>query len=67
MAKKSSDGPWKRKRPEGARKTTLTAASKAKAKGRARAAGRKYPNLVDNMRAAAEQRSRKKKKTAKAS
>ena len=63
MAKQTrSDGkaPWERKRPEGAKKTKLTAASRAKAKGRARKAGRKYPNLVDNMRAAAEQRSRKK-------
>ena len=63
MAKQTrSDGkaPWERKRPAGAKKTKLTAASRAKAKGRARKAGRKYPNLVDNMRAAAEQRSRKK-------
>ena len=62
MAKRTTGGkePWKRKRPAGAKKTTLTAASRAKAKGRAREAGRKYPNLVDNMRAAVEQRSRTK-------
>src|SRR5689334_21802837 len=68
MAKKTAgDGkpPWKRKRPTASRKTHLTSASRAKAKGRARKAGRSYPNLVDNMRAAAEQRSRKKTSGAK--
>jgi hypothetical protein len=60
--KGSSNGPapWKRKRPAGAKKTTLTPASRAKARASARKAGRPYPNLVDNMRAASEQRSRKK-------
>jgi len=61
-SKGSSNGPapWKRKRPAGAKKTTLTPASRAKARASARKAGRPYPNLVDNMRAASEQRSRKK-------
>jgi hypothetical protein len=40
--------PWKRKRPAGPR-TKLTAAQKAEARKRAEAAGRRYPNLVDNM------------------
>jgi hypothetical protein len=69
----SPDGkpPWKRKRPSGARKTSLTPESRAKAKARAKRAGRPYPNLVDNMRAATEQRAGRKKtgageKTAKA-
>ena len=52
--------PWDRKRPAGAKKTALTPASKAKAKSAARKAGRPYPNLVDNMHAGSEQRSRKK-------
>ena len=32
--------------------TPLTPAQKARAKAKAKAAGRKYPNLVDNMNAA---------------
>lgn len=48
--------PWKQKNPKPAKeKVKLTPASKAKAKLRAEAAGRRYPNLVDNMWAAAEQ------------
>ena len=44
---------WDKPRPEslGAPKK-LTLAKKAKAKAAAKAAGRPYPNLVDNMRAA---------------
>jgi hypothetical protein len=57
MAKTSGDeAPWDRKRPEGKKTTALTPESRHKAKKRAREAGRKYPNLVDNMWAAAEQR-----------
>ena len=43
---------WSKPRPEnlGASKK-LTPAKKAKAKAAAKAAGRPYPNLVDNMRA----------------
>jgi hypothetical protein len=40
--------PWTRKRPAGPR-IELTAAQKAEARKRAEAAGRRYPNLVDNM------------------
>lgn len=45
--------PWKNKnpKPRGAR-TKLTAASRAKAKAAAARAGRRYPNLIDNMNAA---------------
>lgn len=50
--------PWQRPAPKGKR-TTLTAASKKKAAARARRAGRAYPNLVDNMRAAADQKAAK--------
>ena len=43
---------WSKPRPEslGAPKK-LTSAKKAKAKAAAKAAGRPYPNLIDNMRA----------------
>jgi hypothetical protein len=44
---------WDKKRPEGLGKPQkLTPAKKASAKATAKAAGRPYPNLVDNMRAA---------------
>lgn len=47
--------PWKKPAPPG-RSTKLTAASKAAAKARAKRAGRDYPNLIDNMHAAARQK-----------
>jgi hypothetical protein len=44
--------PWQRKRhPPVAAKTTLSPAHLAWARARARRAGRRYPNLVDNMAA----------------
>jgi hypothetical protein len=44
---------WDKPRPEGLGKPKkLDPAKKAKAKAMAKAAGRPYPNLVDNMRAA---------------
>ena len=44
---------WSKPRPENLGKSKkLTPAKKAKAKAAAKAAGRQYPNLVDNMRAA---------------
>lgn len=44
---------WKKPRPESAGKPDkLTPEQKAKAKARAKAAGRPYPNLVDNAAAA---------------
>ena len=50
MAMSCSDAPppWKRKNPK---KTTaaLSPQQKSEARARARKAGRKYPNLVDNM------------------
>ena len=52
----SSDAPWKKSAPKGGSHTKLTEESKAKAKAAAKRAGRKYPNLVDNMRAAQEQK-----------
>jgi len=44
---------WDKPRPDNLGKPKkLTSAKKAKAKAMAKAAGRPYPNLVDNMRAA---------------
>jgi len=44
---------WDKKRPKGLGKPKkLSPAKKAAAKAMAKAAGRPYPNLVDNMRAA---------------
>lgn len=40
--------PWKKKRPPGPRHK-LTEAEKARAKASAAKAGRRYPNLIDNM------------------
>ncbi|NGY04711.1 hypothetical protein [Solimonas terrae] len=51
MQKTRSDAPWKRPKPAG-RSSALGAAQKAAARERAAAAGRRYPNLVDNMWAA---------------
>ena len=53
--KKSARAPWERANPKskpGQAHQTLTAAEKADAKRHAEAAGRPYPNLVDNMREA---------------
>jgi hypothetical protein len=43
--------PWEKKPAKPAGKTKLTAASLEWARARAKAAGRRYPNLVDNMAA----------------
>jgi hypothetical protein len=55
MAQTSKKPPWKKKNPRkgvGRASRTLTAAQKTAAKARATRAGRRYPNLVDNMWAA---------------
>ena len=49
---KNSTPPWKKKAPKGAGRHALTPGQKAAAKKSAEKAGRPYPNLVDNMRAA---------------
>ena len=49
-------GPWQQPNPKAEQRTKLTPASVAWAKARAKAAGRRYPNLVDNMAAARRQR-----------
>ena len=51
----ATKAPWKTPRPAGP-KMTLDAAAKQRARERAKRAGRRYPNLVDNMWAARQQR-----------
>jgi hypothetical protein len=55
----SKTPPWKRKRPARSKHTKLSEADKKKARARAKKAGRRYPNLVDNMRVAREKKRRK--------
>jgi hypothetical protein len=43
---------WQKSAPKGTVSTKLTPAQKDKAKAKAKAAGRPYPNLVDNAAAA---------------
>lgn len=47
--------PWEKPTPKPAHKTKLTPASIAWARAAAKKAGRRYPNLVDNMAAARRQ------------
>lgn len=50
---KTKKVPWKAPKPKGRSKhTKLNASQKEAARARAAAAGRRYPNLVDNMWAA---------------
>lgn len=60
-----SDGqapPWKRTNPRQGRSRTLTQEQKSAARVRARKAGRRYPNLVDNMAVARSTARRARKK-----
>ena len=60
--------PWKRLNPRKRAKkasTHLTRGEKSAARARARRAGRRYPNLVDNMRMAAKKNARTKKRSRK--
>jgi hypothetical protein len=56
MAAKKRKAPWKRAAPPKAEHKTLTPAARFAAKRSAKKAGRPYPNLVDNMRAAGKQK-----------
>lgn len=56
--------PWEHAAPRGTRSKSLTPEAKAAAKRRAKAAGRPYPNLVDNMQAAKRQKAAAKPKAA---
>ena len=49
---KTTTPPWQKKKPAGTPKKKLTAEAKAAARARAEKAGRRYPNLIDNMWAA---------------
>lgn len=52
-AMKNKKEVWEKERPKSLGKSKkLTPAQKAKAKAAAKKAGRPYPNLIDNMRAA---------------
>jgi ribosomal protein L15E len=51
--RKRRTAPWNRPRPKGSGHTKLSESDKAQARARAKRAGRRYPNLVDNMRQAA--------------
>ena len=52
--------PWKKPRPKDAPKMKLTAEWRAWAKASAEAAGRPYPNFIDNAAAARRQRAARK-------
>ena len=54
--KKRHTAPWDKSAPKRSGRTKLTTKSKAQAKASAKRAGRRYPNLVDNMNAAKKQR-----------
>ena len=45
--------PWKKKRPADKPRKKLSPSQKKQARAAAKKAGRRYPNLVDNMRVAA--------------
>lgn len=67
---KASRAPWKRANPRkraGKASKPLSPAQKSAAKARARRAGRRYPNLVDNMRVAAKKSSKRKTSKSKSS
>jgi hypothetical protein len=69
MAKKAR-APWRRsnsRKRAGKASKHLSPAQKSAAKARARRAGRRYPNLVDNMRMASKKKTAKKKPTKKSS
>ena len=54
--------PWQRQRPADKKPTRLTAEWRQKARARARVAGRRYPNLVDNMWASTQQKKARSRK-----
>lgn len=64
MATRTRKAPWQRKRPPGPRKPLSTTARR-KARATAKRAGRRYPNLVDNMNAAKASKRRGRKKSTK--
>ena len=62
MAERSeSRPPWKRKHPKN-RSTSLSPKQESAARARARTAGRRYPNLVDNIAVARKRKTKSAKK-----
>jgi hypothetical protein len=51
--------PWRKAPPRTAGSTKLTSAETAKARQRAKKAGRRYPNLIDNMIVARQRKERR--------
>ena len=49
MTQSKRKPPWKRRNPAKGHPAKLSAADKAVARARAGRAGRRYPNLIDNM------------------
>ncbi len=49
MAARKRKPPWETKRPAKTKPTDLSPAEERRARARARRAGRRYPNLVDNI------------------
>ncbi len=60
MAGRKKKEVWDKPAPKKSKHTQLSPAKKKKAKAAAKRAGRPYPNLVDNMRAAKKKPARKK-------
>ena len=58
MTQSKRKPPWKRRNPAKGHHTKLSAADKAVARARARRAGRRYPNLIDNMYVAQRKRAK---------
>jgi len=52
---------WKKKDPDGGKHSKLSSSQKSEAKARAKAAGRTYPNAVDNIAVARKTRKKKSK------
>jgi len=52
MQRSDKQPPWKKPRPKLGKRTKLSEEDKAAARARAERAGRRYPNLIDNMWAA---------------
>ena len=60
-SRSTKKAPWKRGAPKKSKHSKLSPAKKAQAKRAAKKAGRPYPNLVDNMRAASPTRKKRKR------
>ena len=65
MATRKRKAPWNRAAPRRAKHKKLSGKQKSVARRRAKKAGRPYPNLVDNMRAARGKKRKKAKRSRK--